>query len=163
MSMMNYLEQLTKNKPIYIQKNNPDVLVKVFDLTNTTIDKVYDEVNLQTIGANIGVSPHVIKVFQEGNNVFVSMKRIKGETLADFFGEHNYNIPDWVWTEVQRIIKELFINGVQYIDISPYNFIMEDGTDKIHIIDYGHATEVNIDPFAKSFMSGLKMWNPDFR
>ena len=54
--------------------------------------------------------------------------------------------------------------NIEYIDITPYNFIEKDG--KVFIIDFGHAyyTDFNINGFLNEVMYHcLNEWNADFK
>ena len=161
-SIIDNLIPLSSKKSIYIQRDNPNVIIKVFDLNKTKMEDIYREMHLQTIGSTIGVSPHIIRSYQDLDRFYLVMKRIKGHTLADFFGEHRLDTPQWVWDEIRRIIKELLVNGVEYIDVTPYNFMIEDGNEKIYIIDYGHAKPIEVNWFINAFINGSNKWNPDF-
>ena len=87
------------------------------------------------------------------------MERIEGMTLADFYGD---DIPEFAWKEVRRIVGLLLQNGIQYVDITPYNFMIEEKTEKIYVIDYGHAKKFNVNWFLMDFLGGSNKWNPDF-
>lgn len=52
---------------------------------------------------------------------------------------------------------------IEYIDVTPYNFIKKD--DKLWIIDFGDARFVETNWFIKEVMNNKKLvrWNPDFR
>jgi hypothetical protein len=76
-------------------------------------------------------------------------------------------VPDWIWKEIQRILTILYEReGIEYIDITGYNFIQETDTNKIWIIDFGDAyytiPERPINWFLKEILDGGKGWNPDF-
>lgn len=162
MNIMDNLVPLSSTKSIYTQKNRPDLFVKVFDLKTYKLEDIQKEIRLQIIGASIDVSPPIINTYYDTDRYYITMKRIKGMSIADFYGSNYLDIPGWVWNEIRRILKELYINGVQYIDITPYNFMIENETNKLYIIDYGHATHIEMDWFLGTFMRGLNNWNPDF-
>ena len=65
--------------------------------------------------------------------MYVLMEKIDGMTLADMFGEEKEQIPKKIWKEIHLIIEKLYFTGIQYIDITPYNFMI-DSNHKIKII-----------------------------
>ncbi len=160
--IMDNLIPLSSKKPIYTHRDNTDLFVKVFDLKNTNIEDIYREIHLQTIGSTIKVSPHIVRSYQDSERFYVVMKRIKGHTIADLFGANRLDTPQWIWDEIRRILKELFVNGVEYIDVTPYNFMIEDISEKIYVIDYGHAKKIEINWFLNTFINGSNKWNPEF-
>ena len=73
----------------------------------------------------------------------IKMQKINGFTLADKISDEPTEIPIWIWNEIRRIIKILYYEeGIEYIDITPYNFMI-DANDKIWLIDFGHAYYTN--------------------
>ena len=73
-----------------------------------------------------------------------------------------------VFKQIQDIILYLYTAGIEYPDITGYNFI--EYNDKIWIIDFGHATMISPgqqsepnDSFVKECMMGENTtWNPHF-
>jgi tRNA A-37 threonylcarbamoyl transferase component Bud32 len=95
------------------------------------------------------------------------MKKIDGFCLADLYTDDPTMIPDWIWDEIQRILAILYEReGIEYIDITGYNFVQETSTNKIWIIDFGHAyyttLETPVNWFLQEVLDGEKGWNPDF-
>lgn len=95
------------------------------------------------------------------------MQAIQGSSLADFYGEQATAVPPKLWTEVRRLVSVLLQNGMIYRDITGYNFIMEEKTGKIYIIDFEHAkatSNTKVPSFVQEFVSGAGgvYWNPDF-
>lgn len=118
------------------------------------------EIELQRIAATHGFAPRVLS--QDGLE-FV-MEDINAPCLADVYGENAADLPNWIWKSIVRILKNLYeYEGIEYVDITPYNFIEKDG--KVWIIDFGHAYYARPKNW---FLRGLlneeeKGWNPDFR
>jgi tRNA A-37 threonylcarbamoyl transferase component Bud32 len=53
--------------------------------------------------------------------------------------------------------------GIEYLDVTPYNFIEKDGT--VYIIDFGHARNVSdyLDDYLDDIFANWKLkWNPEF-
>lgn len=80
------------------------------------------------------------------------------------------DIPKQYWKQIKSIIQILYeYEKIQYIDITPYNFIEKD--NKIYLIDFGHAylsDKSSIQPqnwFLKDFLSNKEFmkFNPDFK
>ncbi len=149
-------------KRVYDVSGYPDRIIKYFGIDITTA-KAQNELRLHQIGAALGISPkihdtNINQVPQPApEDYYIIMERVHGLTVADYYGE---DIPDAVWNEIRRLLRILLENGVEYIDISPYNFMVCEATEKIYVIDYGHAREINW--FLREFLEGAKAWNPDF-
>lgn len=96
------------------------------------------------------------------------MQRIDGMNLSDMFGESASDVPEELLLQVQNIIQELRAHHIQYIDLTGYNFVLEEATQKVWIIDFEHAVfddehvpEV-VREFCESNVGELK-WNPNFQ
>jgi RIO-like serine/threonine protein kinase len=123
------------------------------------------EIELQNIASKYGFAPRILTI--NGNEV--TMEKINGPCLADLYTDNPAMIPDWIWNEIRRILRILLEReGIEYIDITSYNFIQDNDTNKIWIIDFGHAqyTKVKegnpINWFLQDILDGVKDWNPDF-
>ena len=121
------------------------------------------EIELQQIASNYGFSPKVLSV----NGLVFEMEDLAAFSLADKYGDKIDDIPDMIWDEIIRILSALYeVEGIEYIDITPYNFIETQG--KVWIIDFGHAfytTEAKkpTNWFLREVLdSNEKGWNPDF-
>jgi serine/threonine-protein kinase RIO1 len=55
------------------------------------------------------------------------------------------------------------VEGIEYPDITPYNFIKV--KNKIYIIDFGDAKyrDKETNWFLTEFMDGENSWNPDYK
>ena len=94
------------------------------------------------------------------------MENLNEFCLAYKYGEEPKHISNEIWIQIFNIISILYEReGIEYIDITPYNFIEKKG--KVYIIDFGDASYVKKDKeinwFLKEFMDGTKEWNPDFK
>ena len=121
------------------------------------------ELELQNIASTYKFAPEIYEI--EGETVH--MKKIDGLCLADLYTDDPTMVPDWIWKEIQRILTILYEReGIEYIDITGYNFVQETGTNKIWIIDFGHAYYTNpekpVNWFLQEILDGGKGWNPDF-
>ena len=132
--------------------------------------KAYLEAELQTIAATYGFTPHLYDVLTVENSVVLCMERIQSPCLAEKYGDEESKIPKPLWKQIYNILVTLFEReGIEYIDITPYNFIEHEG--KVYIIDFGHAfytpKENGGKPtnwFLRKFLVNEECgWNPDFR
>jgi RIO-like serine/threonine protein kinase len=125
-----------------------------------------NEVELQEIASKYNFVPKIINTKFEDERCVIEMEDLEAPNLANIYGENIEDIPDHVWNSIRIILKILLEEeGIEYIDITPYNFIEKDG--KVYIIDFGHAyyTDlVDINPFLNDVLyNDLKSWNPDFK
>ena len=86
------------------------------------------------------------------------MHKINALNLSDMFGEKSSDIDEYYFDEIRTIIKTLSDNGIEYPDITGYNFI--EHANKIWIIDFEHA-HIR-DTFVNKFIQGRNKWNPRF-
>jgi serine/threonine-protein kinase RIO1 len=80
-----------------------------------------------------------------------------GDTIGD--------IPEWIQEAILDILYALYtVAKIEYIDVTPYNFIERDGV--VWIIDFGHAKDVadEMDPYLDEVFASwnLSKWNPEF-
>jgi RIO-like serine/threonine protein kinase len=126
------------------------------------------EIELQDIASKHGFAPRIQRI--DGN--VVQMDSVNGMCLADLYTDDPKKVPDWIWTEIHRILSVLFeCEGIEYIDITGYNFMLEEETKKVWIIDFGDAyysttpqtdNKKPINWFLREVLDGEKSWNPDF-
>ena len=99
------------------------------------------------------------------------LEKVSNDNLSDIYGEEASDIPNNIFNEVVNIIQTLALNGIEYPDITGYNFI-EDSSKlcdkiKIWIIDFEHASLMKTNKIEnihiKSICNGVKEWNPDFK
>ena len=118
------------------------------------------EIELQTIAASYGFAPHI----RSKNGLTVEMDSIDGMSVADLYSDDPAAVPDSIWAEIRRILTILYEKeGIEYVDITGYNFMVENGTEKVWIIDFGHAYYARkINWCLKDVLKGAKVWNTDF-
>ena len=151
------LQKISNDKEIYIIEENPDILVKICENN----EKTKNEIKMQILSNKIILCPKIIDHFIHDNKIYILMDKIKGKTLYDLYGCEKKNIPDIIWKDIRKIIYTLYYNNIHYIDISPFNFIVDD-LGKVYIIDFGDAYKCKVDWFLKDFLDGENSWNPDF-
>jgi tRNA A-37 threonylcarbamoyl transferase component Bud32 len=152
-------------KEIYELRSDRTRLVKILDGPMTSA--IQNEIDLQIEAAMLGVAPklynyHVYKTVDTGSKVYIEMERLEGIALADMYGEASEDIADNIWEQMHGIVRLLYMNDIHYIDLTAYNFIV-DNTGAVKVIDFGHAEKIHVNDFLKDFLQGRKGWNPDFR
>lgn len=114
--------------------------------------------------SNLGIVnvPRVYKY--DKKTKIMTMQKIIGSNLSDFYGEDACNISTELFQRVRDTITTLRGNNIMYIDITGYNFML-DNQDKLWIIDFEHATydTKNTSSFLHSFCNGANEWNADFK
>jgi tRNA A-37 threonylcarbamoyl transferase component Bud32 len=126
------------------------------------------EIELQTIASSYGFAPEIKRVKQRKNVCLISMQHFGNDsTLSDIYGDNSDDIPKWIWEKIRTMIEILYEEqNIEYVDITPYNFIEKDG--KIYMIDFGDAYINESDGlvpsnwFLQEFLDGENKWNPDF-
>jgi RIO-like serine/threonine protein kinase len=66
------------------------------------------------------------------------MERIQGNNLATIYGTNPKHTPRWIWKKIHDIIETLYLNDIEYSDITAYNFI-KTTSNEIYIVDFEHA------------------------
>jgi len=140
-------------------------------LTAKDARKIEREVEMQKIAVKYGFTPKIIDFKLEYNKITseytgnIIMEHLNAPCLADIYSDDPAKIPKWIWIKIKEILQTLYDNeGIEYIDITGYNFIEKD--NKIYIIDFGDAQYSNkfkkINWFLDEFLNGHYGWNPDF-
>jgi serine/threonine-protein kinase RIO1 len=104
-----------------------------------SVEKIRREVSLQRLASAMQVAPAILE-----------------------------DIPVWIRSEIIEHIWTLYsCCQIQYIDITPYNFIEHEG--RVWVIDFGDAfrnrPKAKLHPFLKRMFDTwtLTMWNPEFK
>lgn len=134
-------------------------------ITNREIE---NEIELQKIAAKHNISPKIIDYTFDEMGCIIRMENLNEMCLADKYGDLPEHISKDIWRQIHDIIEYLYEQeGIEYIDITPYNFIEKGG--KVYIIDFGHArytsedNTVKINWFLNEFINDrINEWNPDF-
>ena len=129
-----------------------------------------DEYYIHILAKQLGIPcPRII--LYDSDTKQLQMEKINGSTIADMYGATESDIDESLWTKMRNIIKSLyFISDIVYPDITGYNFIEDPITNKLYIIDFGHAylkTNINsqsepYEDFVLEFINGNNLFNPDF-
>lgn len=131
------------------------------DVSNRKEKDIRREVELQERASKIGVSP---KILDTNFKTYIRMENLDEMCIADMYGEDFDKMPKDIIDEIYNILMRLYLEcDIEYIDVTPYNFIKKD--DKLWIIDFGDARLVETNWFIKEVMINKKLvrWNPDFR
>jgi tRNA A-37 threonylcarbamoyl transferase component Bud32 len=131
------------------------------EFPNTPSKEIVREARLQSASAKLGLSPAVVKT---DNKTFIEMELVPSMALAYKYGYDVEELPNEIRQQVYEIVQTLYQHGIQYVDITPYNFIEHEG--KVWIIDFGHASNRKrlCRYLIKLFNEGyLHEWNADFR
>jgi tRNA A-37 threonylcarbamoyl transferase component Bud32 len=130
---------------------------------NTPVEEIKREAMLQRRAAKKGMSPNVIRCTKKT----IVSEHLDEMCLADKYGKDMDDLPDWVRREIVEILWKLYKEcDIEYIDITPFNFIEKEGT--VWVIDFGHARSVTPDTKLEPYLLELfdtwelKCWNKDF-
>jgi tRNA A-37 threonylcarbamoyl transferase component Bud32 len=119
------------------------------------------------IGNSSVINTPTIIDYDEKSNIMKMQKLKDCISLADFYGEQDEDTPNNIYDDIRKIIKKLINIGIDYVDITGYNFMINPFTMKLYIIDFEHAYVRNpshkIHPFITTFLNGYNGWNPQFK
>ena len=137
--------------------------MKIFykDVSNSNEHDIRREVELQERAFKIGVSP---KILDTDYKTYIRMEHIDEMCIADIYGEDFNTMPKDIIDEIYNILMRLYLEcDIEYIDVTPYNFIKKE--EKLWIIDFGDAKLVETNWFMKELIINKKLvgWNLDFR
>jgi len=138
--------------------------MKVFckDVSKRTEKQIRNEVLLQNRAYELGVCP---KILDTDYKTYIKMEHLDEMCIADMYGEDFKDMPKEILDQIYTIITRLYLEcDIEYIDITPYNFIEKNGT--LMVIDFGDAQKTpKKDWFLREIFKNreLKQWNPDFR
>jgi tRNA A-37 threonylcarbamoyl transferase component Bud32 len=138
--------------------------MKVFckDVSKRTEKQIRNEVLLQNRAYELGVCP---KILDTDYKTYIKMEHLDEMCIADMYGEDFKDMPKEILDQIYTIITRLYLEcDIEYIDITPYNFIEKNGT--VMVIDFGDAQKIpKKDWFLREIFKDrmLKQWNPDFR
>jgi hypothetical protein len=133
---------------IYEDKNNPDILIKQigpeYNYFNYLLKKIDDEIDASKVAAQLNIGPKIYysTVCIDPTNYekiigYIVMERIYGKNIDTKLEVDNY-IDD-----IFNKISLLYDNGIYYNDFHKNNFIIENKTNKLYIIDYGEICDIN--------------------
>jgi RIO-like serine/threonine protein kinase len=127
-------------------------------------EDVRREARLQTIAHEFVSTPRIL----DCQPTSITMERVDGMTVADMYGADIRRVPHALKREMYEMIHTLYKKaGIQYIDVTGYNFVIDENTGQLWIIDFGHAREqlVPLNPYLERLfkMERLTRWNSIFK
>jgi RIO-like serine/threonine protein kinase len=113
---------------------------------------------------NIVNVPEIVE-YNDESKVMV-MYKIGNHNLSDHYGDKATDVPKELFDQVIKIVRNLVLHGIEYPDLTGYNFI-EDENGIVGIIDFEHSSlmtspQVN-NIHIQNICNGYKVWNPEFR
>lgn len=132
---------------------------------NLSVDEVRHEVSFQRLASAMHIAPAILDTDYE---TYIHMERAGPMCIADKYGEELANVPVWIRNQIVEHLWTLYsCCQIQYVDITPYNFIEDKG--RVWVIDFGDAfrnkPKTKLHPFLKRIFDTwtLSMWNPEFK
>ena len=132
------------------------------DVSDRTEAQIRNEVELQRRAAKKGLAP---KVIDTDYKTFIKMEKIDGYTIADGYSEKFREVPKQLMKDIYNILRNLYYEcDIEYIDVTAYNFMEENDTGRLWVIDFGDANPVRRNWFLEEAFENdcLIGWNPDF-
>ena len=103
--------------------------------------------------------------YDEKSKIMI-MKKVGEMNLSDTYGDNATDIPDELFEQVVKIVRNLVLHNIEYPDLTGYKFV-EDSDGKVWIIDFGHSslmsTKLIDNIHIQNICNGYKKWNPEFR
>ena len=95
----------------------------------------------------------------------LTMRRLPGMSVSDFYGENASAVPSEVFSRIRRLVEHLVdVAGLDFPDLTGYNIMVYN--EQMWIIDFEHAREVqrrdDCCEFVQRFLAGEDSWNAEF-
>lgn len=158
-SLHQRLIRLSNTKPVYYLDDNHNTIVKEFPNRKS----MKQEYELHWKAQHIVPCPKLYDAIYEHKKGYLIMERIHGNTIYELYGQDPYEVPNHVWAQIHSIVHQLFANDIHYIDVTPFNFMIEESTEKVYILDFGNAYAHKVHWFLKECLDGEHAWNSDFQ
>lgn len=151
---------MSATNEIYESADNPNILIKKIqkpvvdaEFNNFNIENIKKEFELAYFCSDIKLSPHVYytTLCIDDDNIigYLVMDKIKGKII------HDKEELDKHFDKIYNIFNILLTSGIRYNDYNINNFIVENGTNNVYIIDFEDATKVALDESTN--VSGLSL------
>ena len=122
------------------------------------------EIELQIIASEYEFAPKIYEVLELDNYLIVCMERLDGISLDKKYGTNAGRVPHYVWQQIKTILRILYKETIEYVEIIPHNFI--EGYDgKVYIINFGEAyyttedgSNVPMNRFLRNFLEVGHSW-----
>tara|TARA_Y100000389_G_scaffold188243_1_gene210603 strand:- start:1730 stop:2230 length:501 start_codon:yes stop_codon:yes gene_type:complete len=101
-----------------------------------------------------------------------TMEKVNGMSVSDFYGDTTTGmetiIKNGTMNKIRKIVNDLRKIEIMYPDITGYNFMINEDTGDIYVVDFGHAFKMTKGQqsdceFIINFTKSLNEWNPNFR
>ena len=133
---------------IYEDKSNPKILIKQigpeYNYFNYLFKKIYDEIEASKIAEQLGIGPKIYysSICIDPTNYekiigYIVMEKINGKNINTKLEIDSYI--DIIFNKINL----LYDNGIYYNDFHINNFIIENKTNRLYIIDYGEICDIN--------------------
>tara|TARA_Y100000389_G_C17187160_1_gene376982 strand:- start:33 stop:461 length:429 start_codon:yes stop_codon:yes gene_type:complete len=103
----------------------------------------------------------------------LKMEKCHGLSVADMYGDNDKGLKELIERGIMKsikvIVEKLKDIGIFYPDVTGYNFMIDENSGEICVIDFGHAFELSMAQcshinFVQTFLSDKHInWNADFR
>lgn len=103
-------------------------------------------------------------ILYDADKRILVLEHITGMSVSDLHGEGADLIAAELFERIRSMVRTLAERGIEYRDITGYNFMMDDD-GRLWIIDFEHAArkEKITDDFVDQFLRGRNAWNEEFR
>ena len=132
------------------------------DVSNRSEKQIQNEVTLQKRAAEKGLAPRIIDTDYK---TYIKMEKINNMCIADMYGEEFRECPKQLAKDIYKILYKLYHEcDIQYVDVTPYNFI-EDLDGRLWVIDFGDAIPVVKNWYLQEVFENESIleWNPDYK
>lgn len=149
-----FVVKLFDNKEIYMLSDTQNLIIK--KIKDVREYEIMNEVQF----LEPSITPRIIYY----HNNYILMERIDGITVADMYGEDASIVPKKIWNQIRHIVRRLNSElGIWYLDITPYNFMLDDNGN-VYVIDFEHCSTESKSLYMTDFIHyEVNEWNPDFR
>ena len=111
--------------------SNSTCKMQVFhkNVSNRSEKQIRQEVEFQERVSLLGLCP---KIIATDYRTYIDMEDIGQMCIADMYGDQIEDIPKQYKYEIYQILSRLYLEcNIEYIDVTPYNFIEKDLSDKL--------------------------------
>jgi hypothetical protein len=147
-------EYASSTWPVYLNKKNPDILIKKFGYSWwVSLEEIENEIKYTQIASDLKVGPklHYWCIDKSNSNAtnkyekyytgYLVIDKIEGHTLNEKFVDENPSIVK----EVIQLLDILYDNGIGFVDRNFKNFMygktQSHPKNRVWIIDYGEIKE----------------------
>lgn len=119
------------------------IIKKIFLQTEQVREEAINEARVLHNLVGLNISPEFYAFVIEDNFSILIMEWVNARTLTEVFNDiHNISERNKILDSVEHIIDILHNNGYVHYDIKPDNIIVEYGTNRILLIDFGSTQRI---------------------